>query len=74
MTTKAIATVYATWWTYGSQAPGWYAHLAFGDRIITDSRKIDFPVAVEDYGRDDADELEAALREAYPMAEVIVER
>jgi hypothetical protein len=73
MKTQKITTVHARWWIYGPQRRGWYAELRVGDRVVTDSQKIDFPVSVEDYDRDEADELAAALREEYPDAEIIVE-
>jgi len=40
---------------------------------ITDSQKIWFPVNVDDFSSDEADELHDALEEAFPDAEVDVE-
>jgi hypothetical protein len=50
---------------------GWYAESWAGDERIDDSQKVWFPVSVDDYDRAEADELEAALREAYPAAEIV---
>lgn len=52
--------------------PGWYAvsYDASGE-VIDDSMKIWWPVDVDEFGADQGDELGAALRKAYPGAEIV---
>lgn len=61
--------------TYRWDAPagveaGWYAESWAGGEMMDDSQKVWFPVAVDGYDRDQADELEGALRGAFPAAEI----
>lgn len=53
---------------------GWYAmgRDETGE-IVDDSMKVWFGVDVDDYDKDQGDELGQALREAYPDAEVVAE-
>jgi hypothetical protein len=70
-----VMTIRVYWDERPGATPGWYAELRVGDRVVTDSQKIDFLVAVaEDYGRDEAEGLEAELRAACPGARVVIER
>jgi hypothetical protein len=59
------------WWDNTGLEDNWYCETydAEGDRI-DDSQKVWFPVKVDDYGPDQDNELETALREAFPGAEV----
>ncbi len=55
-------------WTCGD----WYCEVSSNSgRYLNDSQKIDFPFNTEDFGRDESAELKAALREAFPSAEVV---
>lgn len=52
-------------WTDVSGDPGWYVDVSdLEGRDLEDSMKVDFAVDVDQYGRDERDELEAALRAA----------
>lgn len=48
--------------------PGWYCECRVDDRIVSDSVKIDFPLNVDDFGRDDESDLREALAAAFPNA------
>jgi hypothetical protein len=50
---------------------GWYCQSFAGNEFRDDSQKVWFPVSVDDFGRDEADELVAALSEAFPAAEIV---
>lgn len=51
--------------------PGWYCQSYTGNHTFCDdSQKVWFPVNVEDFSADDRAELDAALRAAFPNAEV----
>lgn len=60
------------WWDdrQGVEA-GWYCETydADGD-LRDDSQKVWFPVSVDEFAHNQADELEAALKEAFPGAEL----
>jgi hypothetical protein len=53
---------------YGVE-PGWYCEAWDGDRLVADSQKIFFGVDVDDY--EDSADLEEALRETFPGAEIV---
>jgi hypothetical protein len=50
---------------------GWYVPVTDGNRVITDSLKLDFPVDVDTYGRNEYETLRARIRDAFPDAEVM---
>lgn len=68
--TADITRVTYRWDAPHGVEPGWYAESWADTEMIDDSQKVWFPVPVDDYGRDEADDLEAALREAFPGAEI----
>lgn len=70
MTTETITRVSCRWDDQFGVEPGWYAEAWAGESWACDSQKLWFPVAVADYGRDQATELEAALAEAFADAEI----
>ncbi len=69
--TTEITRVTYRWDDQAGVEPGWYCESYAGDERVDDSQKVWFPVAVEDYGRDEADGLTAALAEAFPGAEIV---
>ena len=71
MTTTTITRVTYRWDDQCGVEPGWYAETYMGREQIDDSQKVWFPVVVDDFGRDDFDGLEAAMREAFPGAEIV---
>lgn len=60
------------WWdAQDPQNSGWYARvLDERGRETDDSMKVWFPVEVDEFGEDQADELDQALREAFPQAKI----
>ncbi len=70
MTTATITRVTYRWDDQPGVEAGWYCESWDGAVWIDDSQKVWFPVVVDSYDHDRADELEAALREAFPAAEV----
>ena len=68
--TATIDRVTYRWDDQAGDESGWYAQTWAGSEFIDDSQKIWFPVAVDQFDRDSADDLEAALREAFPAAEI----
>lgn len=69
---KGIIKVIAHWDDQDPQNEGWYAMSYDADGERDDSMKIYFPVNVDDFGPDEADELHDALAEAFPGAEIEV--
>jgi hypothetical protein len=70
MTTTQITRVTCRWDDQPGVEPGWYCESWAGRDMMDDSQKVWFPVAVDDYGDDQADELRAALAAAFPGAEI----
>lgn len=68
--TTEITRVTIRWDDQPGVEAGWYCQSFEGDSFRDDSQKVWFPVTVDDYGRDEASDLEAALREAFPHAEI----
>ena len=50
---------------------GWYCQSYDADGFCDDSQKVWFPVSVDDYAEDEQAELVAALKEAFPNAEIV---
>lgn len=65
-----ITRVTVRWDDQSGCEAGWYCETWVGREMIDDSQKVWFPVAVDSFGRDEADELEESLREAFPEAEI----
>jgi uncharacterized protein (TIGR02996 family) len=72
-TTETITRVTCRWDDQPGVEPAWYCESWAADRMVDDSQKVWFPVAVDDYGRGDADDLSAALAEAFPGAEIVID-
>ena len=49
----------------------WYCQSFEGREFVDDSEKVWFPLSVDNYGEDEADELVEALQEAFPNAEIV---
>ena len=65
-----VAFVFCRW-----DRESWYAEAWSGDDLddaylVTDSQKIFFPVDVEAFARDQLGDLESALRQAFPRAQI----
>jgi len=58
------------WWDEEPSNPGWYVEVYDADQQVGDSMDADFPVDVDEFGRDEADRLRKALEEAYSGAEI----
>jgi len=58
------------WWDEEPSNPGWYVEVYDADQQVGDSMDDDFPVDVDEFGRDEADRLRKALEEAYSGAEI----
>ncbi len=71
MTATDIIRVTYRWDDQCGVEPGWYAMSYDADGERDDSQKVWFPVSVDIYDRDEADTLEASLREAFPGAEIV---
>jgi hypothetical protein len=71
MSTTNITRVRYYWDAQTGAEGGWYTmgYDADGGEA-DDSQKVWFPVDVDSYDRSQADDLEAALREAFPDAEI----
>lgn len=64
-------TVHYWWDSQDPQNAGWYVRVQDETgRTMDDSMKVWFPVDVEEFGEDQAEELAAALREAFPEAKI----
>ena len=50
--------------------PGWFVETWDGCEFADDSQKVWFPVAVDQFDRDQEQDLVAALREAFPGADI----
>lgn len=70
MATTTITRVTCRWDDQPGVNPGWYCESHDADGRVDDSQKVWFPVSVDDYGHDEADDLRAALAEAFPAAEI----
>ena len=70
MTTATITRVTCRWDDQPGVEPGWYCESWAGDQMIDDSQKVWFPVAVDDFGRDEYGSLVEALQEAFPGARI----
>ena len=70
MATALITRVTVRWDDQAGVEPGWYCESWSGRDMIDDSQKIWFPVVVDSFDHDEAEELEAALTEAFPGAEI----
>lgn len=68
---ETITAVTVRWDDQAGVEPGWYAESYAGELVAGDSQKIWFPVRVDDFGEDEADDLAEALREAFPQAEIV---
>lgn len=75
MATEATITRVGGYWDdQPGVEPGWYL-MAFdrdGD-MVDDSQKVWFPVTADNFGRGDRKGLTAALREAFPGAEIQIQ-
>jgi hypothetical protein len=73
MNATATITKVTAWWD-DPQSPsveaGWYCEGWNGTQMICDSQKIWFPVDVDVFDEDQVNELQAALREAFPGATI----
>jgi hypothetical protein len=69
-TTTDITRVTYRWDDQPGVEAGWYAEAWDGDRMVYDSQKVWFPVVVDGFGHGEADDLEAALQEVFPAAEI----
>lgn len=60
------------WWdSQDPQNTGWYVRVQDErGQTMDDSMKVWFPVEVEEFSEDQAEELAAALREAFPEAKI----
>ena len=70
MPDETIRTVRYYWDDQTGVDPGWYVETWNTDGRVDDSQKVWFPVAVEDYSREDRAALHAALLEQYPYAAI----
>ena len=71
--TATITRVTYRWDDQPGVTPGWYCESWAGDEMIDDSQKIWFPVDAEDFAQGQAGDLEAALRNAFPSAEIVAQ-
>jgi hypothetical protein len=70
-----MSTIRVYWGEQPGDTPGWYAEIWRGGCLAAASEKIDYYlVAAQEYGRDQADDLETDLLVAYPGARVVIER
>lgn len=66
-----VARVTYRWDDQPGVEAGWYCETFGPDgRLCDDSWKVWFPVAVDDYREDEAEELVASLQAAFPTAEI----
>lgn len=68
--TNEITRITCRWDDQAGVEAGWYCESWAGETMIDDSQKVWFPVAVDGYTRDQADELRAAMADAFPGAEI----
>jgi hypothetical protein len=71
MAATEITKVTFRWDDQAGVEPGWYCESWDGDKMVDDSQKVWFPVPVDDFRHGQADELAAALRDAFPGAEIV---
>ena len=69
--TNEITRVTYRWDDQPGVEPGWYCESWAGSRMIDDGQKIWFPVSVDEYTEAERSDLVAALREAFPAAEIV---
>lgn len=72
MSTKGdVATVKGYWDDQAGVEPGWYCETYdAGGNPLDDSQKVWFPVDLDKYRRDQRKELIAALKAAFPGADI----
>ena len=64
--------VKVNWDETDPQNPGWYAEVLEGGELITDSVKMDFPVDLDEFPRDDTAEMWAVLKAEFPGHEIVI--
>lgn len=70
MRATEIHRVTYRWDDQSGAEPGWYCQTFSGGELVDDSQKIWFPVGVDQFAEDELDDLVAALRGHFPIAEV----
>lgn len=66
-----ITRVTCRWDDQAGVEPAWYCESHDGSGPCDDSQKVWFPVSVDSYDQDEADQLAEALAEAFPEAEIV---
>lgn len=68
-----ITRVTLRWDDQPGVEPGWYCQAYDADGVRDDSVKTWFPIDVDDFSRGQKTELLAALRDAFPAADIVEE-
>ena len=69
MSTMTTVTYY--WDDTDADSKGWYVIVQNAYEVLTDSLKRSFPICVNDYSREEGDDLGQQLSEEFPGDEII---
>ena len=64
--------VKVNWDETDPQNSGWYALVWEDEELVTDSVKMDFPIDLDAFPRDDTAEMWAALKAEFPQHEIVI--